>query len=65
MARATTEVHLTWEATLRLLPEKAVLWDRTLFVADVHLEKASFFQRQGFAVPKAVTPRTWRASACS
>ena len=39
------------EATLWLLPEKAVLWERTLFVADVHLEKASFFQRQGFAVP--------------
>jgi len=53
MASTTTAVHLTLgEATLRLLPEKAVLWDRTLFVADVHLEKASFFQRQGFAVPK-------------
>ncbi|MGB0318437.1 MAG: DEAD/DEAH box helicase, partial [Pseudomonadales bacterium] len=52
MASTTTAVHLTLgEATLRLLPEKAVLWDRTLFVADVHLEKASFFQRQGFAVP--------------
>ena len=39
------------EARLWLLPEKAVLWEQTLFVADVHLEKASFFQRQGFAVP--------------
>lgn len=53
MARITGAVRLTLgEAALWLLPEKAVLWDRTLFVADVHLEKASFFQRQGFAVPK-------------
>lgn len=52
MAKASTAARLTLgEATLWLLPEKAVLWERTLFVADVHLEKARFFQRQGFAVP--------------
>jgi DNA ligase-associated metallophosphoesterase len=53
MAKPSGATCLTLGKTaLWLLPEKAVLWDRTLFVADVHLEKASFFQRQGFAVPK-------------
>ena len=66
VARATTEVHPPWgRPPSWLLPEKAVLWDRTLFCADVHLGESELFQRQGFAVPKAVTPRTWRASACS
>ena len=52
MAKPSGAARLTLgEATLWLLPEKAVLWEQTLFVADVHLEKARFFQRQGFAVP--------------
>ena len=51
MARATTEVHHPGEATLRLRPRRPSCGTEPL-VADVHLEKASFFQRQGFAVPK-------------
>jgi len=39
MAKPSGATCLTLGKTaLWLLPEKAVLWDRTLFVADVHLE---------------------------
>lgn len=37
---------------LTLLAERAACWEDVLFVADVHLDKATFFQRQGFPVPQ-------------
>ncbi|MBX2911764.1 MAG: ligase-associated DNA damage response endonuclease PdeM [Cyclobacteriaceae bacterium] len=53
------EVFKIKEATLRLLPQKAVLVpdDRVLLIADLHLGKANHFRRSGIAVPHAVNDR--------
>ena len=39
---------------LRLLPERAIYWDRTqtLFIADVHLGKADTFRARGVPMPE-------------
>jgi uncharacterized protein len=43
--------------TLRLLPERAVLWPRmrTLLVADAHFGKAAAFRAKGMPVPHGTT----------
>nr|WP_255682300.1 ligase-associated DNA damage response endonuclease PdeM [Luteimonas sp. BDR2-5] len=43
--------------TLRLLPERALLWvrTRTLVVADLHLGKAHHFRQAGIALPRGGT----------
>jgi DNA ligase-associated metallophosphoesterase len=42
---------------LRLMPERAVFWERTatLLVADLHLGKATAFRAAGFPVPSGTT----------
>jgi hypothetical protein len=53
MAPPEGSVTLTLGAVpLTLLAERAACWEDVLFVADVHLDKATFFQRQGFPVPQ-------------
>jgi Predicted ICC-like phosphoesterases len=53
MAKAEGALTITLGAVpVTLLPDRAVLWEDTIFVADVHLEKAAFFQREGFPVPE-------------
>lgn len=46
----TLEIELAGEAVL-LDADRALVWDRRVFVADVHLDKAATFQRAGLAVP--------------
>ncbi|HPR02141.1 MAG TPA: ligase-associated DNA damage response endonuclease PdeM [Saprospiraceae bacterium] len=46
---------------LELHPYKSVYWQRrrALWIADLHLGKASHFNRAGIAVPEAVTDANW------
>ncbi|MCU0315557.1 MAG: ligase-associated DNA damage response endonuclease PdeM [Fimbriimonadaceae bacterium] len=44
--------------TMTLLPERAVLWEKVLFVADLHLGKGHEFRKQGLALPAGSTSET-------
>ncbi|MEM9301775.1 MAG: ligase-associated DNA damage response endonuclease PdeM [Pseudomonadota bacterium] len=50
------------EATLTLLPERAIWWEaeRSLLLADVHLGKDQVFRRHGIAIPDGPTERDLR-----
>ena len=43
---------------LELLPSGAILWESTLFVADLHLGKETVFQKAGVAIPSGATQAT-------
>lgn len=41
-----------------LFPSGAIGWEKTLFVADLHLGKESVFQKSGLAIPSGATEQT-------
>ena len=43
--------HTVKGARLSLLPQKAILWENTLLVSDVHLGKVDHFRKNGMAIP--------------
>ena len=42
-------------ASLQLLKEKAILWDRMLLISDIHLGKISHFRKNGMALPPSAS----------
>jgi DNA ligase-associated metallophosphoesterase len=45
------KISLSPSIEVELLPEKAVLWDKTLIVADLHWGKTEAFQQHGIPIP--------------
>jgi DNA ligase-associated metallophosphoesterase len=43
---------------IELFPSGAIRWEKTLFVADLHLGKESVFQKSGLAIPAGATQKT-------
>jgi DNA ligase-associated metallophosphoesterase len=54
----TGALDITWNgADLTLLPQRAILRGRTLYVADLHLGKPERFRAAGAPVPEEITAR--------
>jgi DNA ligase-associated metallophosphoesterase len=51
-----SQLHITLEQRLWLLPQRAIFWEeqKALIVADLHLGKTGHFRKAGIVVPQAV-----------
>jgi DNA ligase-associated metallophosphoesterase len=48
------KVALSSDISVELLPERALLWEKTLVVADLHWGKAEAFQQHGIPIPSSL-----------